>query len=96
MLERVRLIRLRRLVLHDVEVGNRHFAVQQFDATDVVLIGVGRDEAGDPLSAGLLLQLFDALAGCLGIEVAVDDGEVVAVVLYVKHVAVANGETLYD
>ena len=32
----------------------------------------------------------------LGVEVAIDDGEVVAVVLDVEHVAVADGEAFND
>lgn len=95
-LERLRLVGLRCLVLHDVEVDDGNLGVEHLDAVQVVLIRVGRDEPRDPLPLAQFLEIGDVLVGCAGADAAVDLGEVVAVVADGEHVAVADGVALDD
>jgi hypothetical protein len=56
MLERCRLIVLDDLILHHVEISDRHFGVKQFDAAEVVVVGMRGNESRHPLSADSALS----------------------------------------
>ena len=57
---------------------------------------MGRDEASDPFVEGFTLELLDAERTSCGAKITVDNGEVIAVVFDVEHVAVCHGEAFYD
>jgi hypothetical protein len=60
----------------------------------VIVVRVSGYEASNPLRRTYTRYLIKNGAGSVGIETTVDDGEVVAVVLDVEHVAVADRKRL--
>jgi F420-0:gamma-glutamyl ligase-like protein len=57
---------------------------------------MGADESRNSLACRLLFEFFNNPIGIIGIQVAINDGEAVTVVLDVKHIAVADSKALDD
>lgn len=61
----------------------------------MVFVRMCADESLDSFARFGDLYVLDDLVGIVVAEIAVDDGEIVAVVADVEHVAVANGVAFY-
>ena len=90
--EVIRIVRFRRLVLHAVEIQDVQRIIKIGKTPDVIIIWMGRDKASYALAPGFGLDLLDDVVFVVIGHAAIDDREIVAAMLDIEHVAIADRE----
>jgi hypothetical protein len=79
-------------VLHTIEISNWHSSVEIFDPPEMIIVGMCRYEPGDPFFRAARDELVDNSFLIVLAQAAIDNCEVVAVMVDVEHIAVTNRE----